>query len=37
MNKVERRLRVLPYHYGDSLLIGNQLEWRELLYHFNQF
>ena len=36
MDNVKRRTQELPYHYDDPAIMGDQLEYQEALYQFNQ-
>jgi galactoside O-acetyltransferase len=36
MDNVRRRAQEIPYHYDDPAIMGNQLEYQEQLYDFNQ-
>jgi galactoside O-acetyltransferase len=35
MTNIERKAAGLPYHYDDPAIMGNQLEYQELLYEYN--
>lgn len=36
MDNAQRRTQEVPYHYDDPAIMGDQLEYQELLYDFNQ-